>query len=525
MPPAIPDRAPLPTPEFPLRVAAVDVGSNAIRFLAAEFSDPTTFARLDYVRAPVRLGASAFGEGALDEETMERAVATLAGFRRRMEALEIRHYRAVATSAVRDSSNGAAFVHRVHDEAGLRLEAITGTEEARLVWLAIRNRFPLDGGEWILVDLGGGSVEVSLVDAEGVHWSESHLLGTVRLLAELRDDEEASPQRFRRLLEDHTAMLKISSAARDLSPRGMLATGGNMEELASLSGAEADARGVRVVPVAELRDTIRTLAELTPAERVRKLGLREDRADVILPAAVVYERMAVVVGAEEIVVPDVGVKEGVLLDLVDDLVEHGSHELRLEQEIMAGAVALGRRYQFDEPHARHVALLALALYDQLRERHQMGEEDRRILLAAALLHDIGQFISYRRHHKHSYYLISNADLPGFAPAQIQLVALVARYHRRAEPRESHDGYGELDRDDRARIEQLASLLRIADALDREHLQQVQGVEARVEDAELRLALDGAGDLVPEVWALKKKAQMFERVFEVELHVATAAERP
>jgi exopolyphosphatase/guanosine-5'-triphosphate,3'-diphosphate pyrophosphatase len=502
------------SPNFPLRVAAIDVGSNAIRFLAAEFTDRDRFSQIDYVRAPVRMGHDAFRTGRLTDESMEAGIEALAGFRRRMDALEVAHYRAVATSAVRDSRNGSEFVQRVAKECDLRLEPITGAEEARLVWLAARSRVELDEGEWILVDLGGGSVEISRIDDRRVHWSESQPLGTVRLLEEVEELGGDSPERIRRMLEDHTAMLKISAVARGLEVAGMIATGGNIEELAELAEVEADARGVRTLPVKRLHRTLEELARLSPRERIERFGLREDRADVIVPAAMVYERIALMVGSEEIVVPDVGVKEGLLLDVVDDLTEHGAHERNLEHEVQEGALATGRRFGFDETHARQVAGLAISLFDQLQEEHELGEAERRVLLAGALLHDVGQFISYRRHHRHSHYLISNSELPGFTPGQIELVALVARYHRRAEPKDAHPEYAALPRDDQSRVRRLAALLRVADALDREHEQKVSAVEARVADGEVELEIRGSGDLLLEQWALQKKSRMFEQEFDL-----------
>ncbi len=498
--------------KFPLRVAAIDVGSNAIRFLAAEFEDPERFSEVEYVRAPVRMGHDAFRSGRLTPEIMEAAVETLGSFRRRMDDLGIAHYRAVATSAVRDSANGEEFVERVRKECEIRLEPITGVEEARLVWLATRRRVELEGEEWILVDLGGGSVEISRIDSERVHWSESQPLGTVRLLEEVEELGGDSPERVRGMLEDHTAMLKISAVARRLEVAGMIATGGNIEELAELAGVEPDPRGVRVLPVRDLHHTLDQLAGLSPRERAERFGLRTDRADVIVPAALVYERIARLVGTEEIVVPGVGVKEGVLLDVVDDLLEHGEHERKLDREILESALAIGRRYSFDEAHARQVATLGLSLFDQLRSEHAMGEAERRVLLAAALLHDIGQSISYRRHHKHSHYLITHSDLGGFPPRQIALVAAVARYHRRAEPKDSHEEYASLSKEDRERVRRLAALLRLADALDREHAQQVGSVEARRKGDALQLRVEGDGDLLPEQWALQKKARMFEQEF-------------
>lgn len=514
-----------PRPAFPLRVAGIDVGSNAIRFIAAEFSARDRYEQLESIREPIRMGHETFLSGFIPADLMDEGVAAIERFRETMDALEIRAYRAVATSAVRDSLNGGEFVERVWEKAGLRVETITGPEEARLVWLAIRPLVDLGDGQWVLVDLGGGSVEVSLIDSERMHWSESHLLGTVRLLEELADASEESPEQARRMLEDHAAMLRISAIARGLSTRGMIATGGNIETLAELAKARTDSRGVSRLPLPRLHAVMEEIAELSPKERIKQLGLREDRADVILPAAIVYERVATYVGAPEIVVPNVGVKEGLLYDVLEDVLEHGAHEERLQREAIAGAIAVAQRYDFETAHAHQVTRLALDLFDQLEALHRLGSRERRILAVAGLLHDIGQFISYRRHHKHSFYLISHAELPGFTPAEIGLVALVARYHRRAEPKDSHEGYADLDGDDRAVVDRLASILRIADALDRAHQQQVKAVTAMAHEKEQRLVLEieGEGDLMPERWALRKKGQLFEKVFGLSVRTRTLAE--
>ncbi|MBW3631180.1 MAG: hypothetical protein KY464_18085, partial [Gemmatimonadetes bacterium] len=235
--PALPAAAP---PSFPFRVAGIDIGSNAIRFLAAEFTGRESFETLEYVREPIRIGRDAFHSQVIGQPVMDAAVSAIARMRERMDALDVSGYRAVATSAVRDSRNGEEFVERVWRECGIKVETITGTEEAHLVWLAVRGRIDLGDRQWVLVDLGGGSVEISLVDGEKLRWSESHPLGTVRLLEELGDTSDESPDRVRRRLEDHTAMLRISAITKQVDAAGMVATGGNMEALAELAGSRRD---------------------------------------------------------------------------------------------------------------------------------------------------------------------------------------------------------------------------------------------------------------------------------------------
>ena len=511
---------------YPLRVAAIDVGTNAIRFVASEFLDAAHRVDLDAQRVPLRLGHSAFLTGELEADAIAATVEAMAGFRRALDTHGVARYRAVATSAVRESRNGGELVRRVRRESGIRLETITGSEEARLVWLAVGERVALGAGRWLLADLGGGSLEISLVSAEAVLWTETHRMGTVRLLEDLAV-AGASPDDFRTMVEEYAGTLRIPELTRDERLEGLVATGGNIEALARLAGREPGRGGVASLPLEMLREAIHLLGGLTVEQRMARLNLRRDRADVILPAAVVYERVAVLAGLDTFVVPHVGVKEGILADLRDELSGPSLHASRHEMQALHGALAVGRRFQFDEAHGRHVAGLAASLFDQLRDVHGLGDDDRRILLGAAALHDVGQLVSHRKHHKHSLYLIANSELPGYDSGELELVALVARYHRRAEPRKGHVLYRDLDARRRRRVRRLASILRIADALDREHLQKVNNVRATVRRGRLHLEVRGRGELLLERWALEKKARMFENTFDltVEVVVGEAPDGP
>jgi exopolyphosphatase/guanosine-5'-triphosphate,3'-diphosphate pyrophosphatase len=309
---------------FPLRVASIDVGSNALRLLAAEFADGQHFSSLAYERAPVRLAQGVFVSGRLAPAVIQPALQALAGFQRRLQSLGIEHYRAVGTSALRESADAAEFVGRVQSELGLELEVISGFEEARLVHLAVLHRMRLGRKLWMLADVGGGSVELSLVDDEGIVWSETHTMGTVRLLEEL-SQAGAEPARFSRLLEQYIATLSIPPRLRHRSLAGFIATGGNIGSLLRLAGDHATRDGVGVVSVARLGKIARQLSRMSVAERVEQLGLRTDRADVILPAAMLYGRLAELAGTEQILVPRVGLREGLVLDVVRALANPKTH--------------------------------------------------------------------------------------------------------------------------------------------------------------------------------------------------------
>lgn len=324
----------------PLSLAVLDVGSNAIRYAAAEVTGPGEFRILESERLAVRLGTDAFTAGALSDRTVDTAVGALRLLRLRMDGLGIAHYRAVATSAARESGNADALVQRVWREAGLRLEVISGEEEARLGWRAMRSRLPDPDAPWLIADLGGGSLEVSRVQGDQVHWSRSEPLGAVRLLADPALQgaaPDAVRQRMRSLRDEIQRRLQGETAVS-----GLAATGGNLEALANLAGL---ARGdsARVLTLDALREVMERLAGLTVEQRVEQLGLTADRADVILPGAVIYEQVAEAAGVDRLHVPDAGVKEGVLLELSDRMRDRGDGPTRLAFVSDVHANVLGLR--------------------------------------------------------------------------------------------------------------------------------------------------------------------------------------
>ncbi len=501
------------TVRFPLRIASIDVGSNALRFLAVEFKNKKEYDLLLSDRYPLRLGHDVFVSGRMTAETISSAVFGLSTFSDHMTRLKVKRYRAVATSAVRESTNGDELVKRALEEIGIELEKISGSEEARLVHLSVKHRVPLGDTQWILADLGGGSVEVSLVDEAKILWSESHTMGSVRLLEELAGSGE-DPGRFKKLLQEYIQTLRIPAVIREKRPAGFIATGGNMETIASLLSTQERSTPVKVA-LTDLRMLIEKLAGLSYRDRIRELDLREDRADVILPASLVYERLAVLVGADEIIVPHAELREGVLLDLIDDL---WHHENLWDKQTIEGAVSLGRKYMLDEAHAVQVARLALLLFDQLKEVHNLGAKDRQILLAAGILHDIGIFISFKKHHKHSLYIVSQSELPGFSQEEMQMIANIARYHRKSGPSLQHAAFSELKPEQRESVEKLSAILRVADAMDREHLQKIKGLRTEIDEKTVHILPKGDSDLLLEKWALQKKSQYFTDLFGLKIEL-------
>lgn len=514
---------------LPPRYGVVDIGSNAIRMQVIEVREGAVAPIvLDTRREPVRLGQDVFLTGSIPEASIARAVEALRSFRAGCERWQVRGVRAVATSAVREATNRDEIVQRLEEVAGIHVEVISGSEEAYLLVKGVEARLDLSEGRSMLVDVGGGSVEVTLVENGQIVVSESYRLGAVRLLEALtRDVRGVEGADFLGLLDQYVGSLDRRIAERLGSERidRFIATGGNIETLGDLAAREVPLReeeGVDALPRKTLADWIQRLARLSFAERVEELELAPDRADVVLPAAVVYFRLAAVARVDRLLIPRVGLRDGLVSEVVAGHLETTQAADRRET-VMAGAGALARKYHADLEHAEKVRDLALSLFDQTVGLHGLGAEERVLLEAAAMLHDIGAFVSASAHHKHAHYLIRSSDLVGLSDAEREIVALVVRYHRRSHPKRTHLDFQQRPREHRDRVAKLAAILRLADALDREHQAKVAGVEVHVGRRHLDLVLRAASatddDLALEHWAVRRKGSLFLEVFGLQPRVA------
>ncbi|WP_437924216.1 Ppx/GppA phosphatase family protein [Sorangium sp. So ce291] len=538
------------------RLAAIDIGSNAIRLRIVDVDPPALgafgagwdpalagpssgapdaprfhpFRDVHADRASVRLGHDVFTKGRLEPGVIGAACEALRRFRTAMDAAKVDRYRAVATSAAREAQNGDLFVERAAREAGVHIEVIEGVEEARLVQLAVRERVPLGERTALLVDIGGGSTELTLLRGRGALFSRSLPVGTVRMVETFLEDRRPVNAGHRRLVEEYVDRVMVEPTREIVELLGMgsgvdllVGTGGNIETLADLCPAPGGAAEGRAIDVAAMSRLLDEMAPKTPEERAQIYGLRPDRADTIVPAATILSRIARAFAQPLIVAPGVGLKEGVLVDLAH--VHFLGPDFRGEAAAVSDACTrLGRRYHFDEQHGALVARFAERLFDDLAPRHRLGQRDRILLRAAALLHDVGDFVRYEGHHKHSYYIIINSDLMGLAQEERAIVANIARYHRKSPPSMEHDNFRALSRDARAKVKTMASILRIADALDREHRAKVAEVSGRIEADTLVLEVQGGEDRALEEWTVVAKAGMLRDALGLEVRLVDATPR-
>jgi exopolyphosphatase/guanosine-5'-triphosphate,3'-diphosphate pyrophosphatase len=409
----------------------------------------------------------------------------------------------------------------VRRESGIELEIIEGIEEARLIQRAVARRLGLGDRLALLVDVGGGSTEVTLLEGGRATFSMSLSLGTVRLLETFLKGAKTLAADIERLL-DEAIERALGEAIPHIGTKRIeivVGTGGNVDTLAELCPAKVGPQGAerRAIDVNALGAFFKRIAKMTTPERRDTFNLRPDRADTIVPATAIFLQIAKRFGASAVLAPGVGLKEGILEELVDK--HFRVWDAQSENEaIIDGCRRLGRRYQFDEAHGERVCKLAGELFDDLAGVHLFGDRERLLLRAAAMLHDIGDFVRYDGHHKHSYYLIQHSDVMGLTPDERAVVANIARYHRKSLPDLAHPNFRELDRDARGRVRGLAAILRIADALDREHRGKVHAVRAILEPVRhrVRLMLTGEKERELEEWTVRAKGEMLRDVYDLEV---------
>ncbi len=505
-----------------MRIASIDVGSNSIHMVIAQVESDGRFRVLDRAKEMVRLGRR-MGSGRLSAEAMNAGLRTLAAFRTLAERQGVDRFKAVATSAVREARNGGDFIQRVRDEIGLRVKVIPGREEARLVYLGARHAVDLRGEATLILDAGGGSVEVILVEDDKPAILHSSKIGVARL-SELFVDESALGSQGMDRLEHHIAgqLAPILDQVVDRGVRRVIATSGTLLNLIAIAafqrGEPPDGRINNCVATAEeIVQVRRMLAKMGRDERERLKGLDAKRVDFIVAGAALADYVLRRLDAKEMVACTWSLREGVLLDFIARH-RRGIEETERFADVRHRSVArFVRHLGGEEIHGQHVARLALRLFDQLAPDLRLDGEAREWLEFAALLHDVGHHIGHENHQRHSYYLITNGDLLGFQREELEIIGQVARYHQKGTPKSADAAYAALPGTQRRAVRALCAILRIADGLDRSHYGVVRDVTVarRGEKLVLQLRTDG-DDAELEIWEARRRAELIEKLLRQEV---------
>jgi exopolyphosphatase / guanosine-5'-triphosphate,3'-diphosphate pyrophosphatase len=512
-----------------MRLAAIDIGTNSVHMIVVRVRPDLSFEVIDREKEMVRLGAGGLDGRRLSPDAIETALQVLSKFKRLADSHRVDEVIAAATSATREAENGGEFLHAVVQRTGIRPRVISGTEEARLVHLAAAYGVSSPGEVAVAIDIGGGSVEVTRGAGSKVELGRSFKLGVIRLTERFIKTDPLAPRDERRLVrhieeEIGDYLDSIADAGYDR----IIGTSGTILALGAIAGAEegrpagASLRNRRVAGK-QLHRMRKRLVALDLEERLQVEGLDPKRADLIVAGAIVLDTILRRLGAEELTLCDLSLREGVVLDYIARNRKHIAQADRYPDVRRRSVIELAERCNYWPEHAQQVSRLALALFDQTRAVHGLTDREREWLEYAALLHDVGVHISYIKHHKHSYYLIKNGDLRGFDPDEIETIALIARYHRRAEPKRTHDGFGGLRRARRSTVRTLAAVLRLAESLDRSRSQSISAVELHDRGEELLLQVRTAGDAELEVWSARRHAQPFERLVGKPLRIEMATD--
>ncbi|HVN16956.1 MAG TPA: Ppx/GppA phosphatase family protein [Anaerolineales bacterium] len=497
-------------------IAAIDVGSNAIRMAVGRVNDKEQVEVLDNIRLPVRLGGDAFTHGKISESNIQAATDAFLRFRKVADDFAVTHMRAVATSAMREASNSRAVINRIRQRTKINLEVIGGEEEARLIHLGVSKAIDLKGKRAVLVDIGGGSVEVTTSEGAKLISTESYNMGTVRLLSRF-GEVDAKNGSMEQLVREYAkaARKRIDREIGKNSVDLCIGTGGNAEEMGVLRTKLFKHNNDQLVTLSELNELVEKLSKLTIEERIKKLDLRPDRADVILPACVVMQTIARIVRVKTVHVPGIGLKDGILWEIAPQVLHP---RLPRREQVWASAMRLGQKYQFDAEHGTLIADLAKQLFDQTTDLHKLGSEDRLMLEIAALLHDIGHFINTIDHNKHGYYILTHNFLMGLTERQQAIVANIVYYHRKDDPSSDDGNFKQMSQKDRQIMIKLAALLRLADAMDASHTGRIRSAKLEKRKGKWILIPRAKGDLILEKWTLTKRRALFQNIFDVELEI-------
>ncbi len=499
-----------------MRIAAIDIGTNSVHMIVVQVRPDLSFEVIDREKDMVRLGAGGLDGRSLTPTAMNAALQTLSKFKRIAESHKVDEIVAAATSATREADNGGDFIGEVDRQTGIKIRVISGTEEARLIHLAAGYGVDIGGSTAVVVDIGGGSVEITLGTATHLTVGRSFKVGVIRLTERFVKSDPLSGGEERRLIKHLNR--EMGSYIDQIVGRKfdrVIGTSGTILSLGLIAASQdghtpEDLRNRRISAKA-LHRLRKHLIESDIEERLATPGMDPRRADLSVAGSVLFDTIIRRLGADEFTLCDLALREGIVLDYIHRNSARIRKVERYPDVRRRSIVELGERCGYWSEHAQQVARLALNIFDQTRSVHGLSDKEREWLEYGALLHDVGVHISYERHHRHSYYLIKNGDLRGFDPQEIEVIALIARYHRQATPKKAHEGFGDLRGPLRRTVKVLSAMVRLAEGLDRSHAQALAGVDLYPRGDDYLARLRATGDAELELWAAHRHVAPLEDV--------------
>jgi exopolyphosphatase/guanosine-5'-triphosphate,3'-diphosphate pyrophosphatase len=503
-----------------VKIAVIDIGTNSIHMVIAEILPNFTFEVIGREKEMTRLGDGTLSSGYLSSEVMKRGLATLKKFQYIAQTKGVQKIIAVATSAVREAHNGGDFLQKIIREISLKVRIITGEEEGRLIYLGVKHSMELPKGNTLIIDIGGGSVELMVVSPDQILFLKSLKIGAARM----RDLFliKGSRKNFEHLEKHLEVLLKeVASPILELGFSQVIGTSGTLNNLAAMTyfsnspSTESPPRNPSL-GFEDLKKLYRRLQESTPEDRSKMRGLDSLRNDLILSGAAVAYVIMKTLKIETLTSCDKAIREGMVYEYITLNRRKITREIEVPDVRRRNILKLAAKCDYDKNHAERVADLSLQIFDQAPMLHHLAASDRELLEYSALLHDIGYYIGYEKHHRHAYYLIKNVSMNGFSEEEIEMMAQVARYHRRTVPKKSHSEFRSLPKSVRYRVQWLAAILRVADALDRSHFSVVQTVRIKRQKRGILFVLGATNDLEYEIWDARRKCDLFQELSEKEV---------
>ncbi|MEZ6133281.1 MAG: Ppx/GppA phosphatase family protein [Pirellulaceae bacterium] len=497
-------------------VAVIDIGATSIRMAIAEIDPEDNVLPLESLSQAVTLGKDTFTQRRIKKSSIEDCVRVLKSYRRLLLEYGITRsdqMRVVATSAVREAINRLAFLDRVYIATGMEIEPLDEAEVNRITYMGIQPQLQADprlaASRAMVIEVGGGSTEVLVVQSGNVLFSHTYRLGSLRLLEQL-EKFDAPPAKQRALMESQ--ILRVVAQIREHvghdGPLEMIASGGDLRFAAGHLIEDWNPAELAYLSVEQLNDFARRMLLMSDDEIVQQYGISFQDAETVAPALLSYVLLARSFDQHEIAVSDTNLRDG----LLQDMAIRDVWTTNFRSQIIRSAITLGRRFDFDEKHARHVATLCRKIFSDLQAEHQLEPKLELTLYIAALLHEVGGYINARSNHKHAMYIIRHSELFGLSRRDVLLIALVARYHRRSSPQPQHEGYSMLDRSDRVAVSKLAAILRIAIALDDSRSQRITDIQCRIDKKRLVITAEGIEDVSLEQLALRQSGNLFEETY-------------
>ena len=495
-----------------MRIAAIDIGTNSIHMVIADAVSLGAFEVVDREREVVQIGRGSFASGRLKRDAIQRSVDALTRFVQLARRLQSDRILCTATAAVREAHNGGEFLQAARASAGVTPRVIPSDEEGRLIYLAVKSALQLGSGPSLIVDIGGGSMQLVVGDHDQLRFTTSAPLGALRLAELLIESDPPSRndlQRLKRHIRKQSR--KALERVGELSPRRAYGSSGSIHALAQIAHwlehnqPIAQMNG-HVLDRAALERLIRRLTRMTLAQRERLPGIDQQRAEIIVPGAFVLLHVLDELELDGITVTDFGVREGLVTDYIANHADEITQLAPIDDLRLRSVVQLLTKFKANGTHARHVAKLALALWDGFRDAHRLPAETRELLQYAALLHDVGAAVGFDGHAEHSAYVIRNGNLRGLSALEVQLVANVARYHGKARPRKRDRAYAELPKPMRRAVRWLAAMLRVAEGLDRSHYQLIKGVRVARRGDRYAILVSARRDAQLELWAARRRSE-------------------